>query len=267
MPLKTHGLVFLLIKVPLLVRDETRNSQMLKAVIFDMDGVIIDSHPAHREAWRVFLRSLGRTVSDAELDFVLDGRKRSEILRHFLGALSEDEIREYGEQKDKFFRQQSLEISLIPGVIELLTQLRKAGIATAVATSASENRTRRVLDQLQLARKFDAVVSGSDVARGKPDPAIYRVTCQKLGTSPRCAVAIEDAVSGIHAARAAGLVCIGLSGHQLPDTLRAAGATHVVGNFLDLSLTQLEAMIQGGDHSRLRQDTPPFVVSSVPDDF
>jgi HAD superfamily hydrolase (TIGR01509 family) len=215
----------------------------------------------------VFLRSLGKPVSDAELDFVLDGRKRSEILRHFLGDLSEDEIREYGEQKDKFFRQQSLEMRLIPGVAELLSQLRKAGIATAVATSASENRTQRVLDQLQLARKFDVVVSGNDVARGKPDPAIYRVTCQKLRTSPKCAVAIEDAVSGIRAALAAGLVCIGLCGHQLPDTLRAAGAMHVVRDFLDLSLTQLEAMIQGGDHCRLREDTPPFVVSSVPDDF
>jgi beta-phosphoglucomutase len=236
---------------------------MLKAVIFDMDGVIIDSHPAHREAWRVFLRNLGRTVSDAELDFVLDGRKRGEILCHFLGALSEDEIREYGEQKDKFFRQHSLEINLIPGVVELLSQLRNAAIATAVATSASENRTRRVLDQLQLARSFDIVVSGNDVVCGKPDPEIYRVTCQKLGTSPDCALAIEDAVSGIRAARAAGLMCIGLAGHQLPDVLRAAGATHVVRNFLDLSLTQLEEMVPGCAKSvRPSSSTPYPMISS-----
>lgn len=58
---------------------------MLSAVIFDMDGVIIDSHPAHRAAWRTFLREIGRKVTETELDFVLDGRKRSEILRHFLG--------------------------------------------------------------------------------------------------------------------------------------------------------------------------------------
>jgi len=218
---------------------------MLRAVIFDMDGVIIDSHPAHRRAWRAFLQSLGRPVSDAELNFVLDGRKRDEILRYFLGRLSEDEIREYGEQKDKFLREQSLAIRPIPGIIEFLGEVRKARLATAVATSGSENRTRRVLDELDLAEKFDVVSCGDQVRRGKPDPAIYRLTCQMLGIRPDCSLAIEDAVSGVKAARTAGLMCIAIAERELSETLRAAGATHVARNFIDLSVEQLQAMVPG----------------------
>jgi beta-phosphoglucomutase len=218
---------------------------MLKALIFDMDGVIIDSHPAHRRAWRAFLQSLGSPVSDAELNFVLDGRKRDEILRYFLGRLSEDEIREYGEQKEKFLREQSLAIRPIPGIIEFLGEVRKARLATAVATSASEYRTRRVLDELDLAEKFDVVSCGDEVRRGKPDPAIYRLTCQKLGIRPDRSLAIEDAVSGVKAARTAGLMCIAIAEQELSETLRAAGATHVARNFIDLSVEQLQAMVPG----------------------
>src|SRR6201987_2440949 len=115
---------------------------MLKSVIFDMDGVVIDSHPAHRQAWKTFLQTLDKTVSDTELNFVLDGRKRSEILRHFLGELSDDQIRELGNRKDEFFKKASLQPKLVPGVIQFLNSVRMSGMATALATSASESRTR-----------------------------------------------------------------------------------------------------------------------------
>jgi beta-phosphoglucomutase len=216
---------------------------MLKAVIFDMDGVIIDSHPTHREAWRTFLQTVGKPVSDAELDFVLDGRKRGEILRHYLGELSEEEVQQYGDRKDEFFRERSLQMKLIPGVIELLAQLQDAGIATAVATSASGSRARHVLDQLQLAEKFNVVVTGDDVACGKPDPSIYALTCERLNMAPGSSLAIEDAVSGIQAAIAAGLTCIGVAGAQLHDKLREAGAATVVENLVDLSVPKLESLL------------------------
>ncbi len=77
----------------------------VQGVIFDMDGVIVDSHPFHRRAWHKFLRSVGKDVSEEDLDFILDGRKRHEILRHFLGELSEPELANYGNCKDEFFQQ------------------------------------------------------------------------------------------------------------------------------------------------------------------
>src|SRR5437660_9476812 len=177
---------------------------MLRSVILDMDGVIIDSHPAHREAWKTFLQSLNRTVSDTELDFVLDGRKRAEILRHFLGELSDEQIRELGNRKDDFFKKASLQLKLVPGVVEFLSSVRRSGIFTAVATSASESRTRHTLEGLQLLDKFIVIVTGNDVAVGKPDPSIYSLACKRLNVGPGNALAIEDAVSGIKAAKAAG---------------------------------------------------------------
>jgi beta-phosphoglucomutase len=77
---------------------------MLRGIAFDMDGVIIDSHPAHRSAWKSFLESVGRETSDSELDFILDGRKREEILTHFLGELSPVRMKEYGNRKDELLR-------------------------------------------------------------------------------------------------------------------------------------------------------------------
>jgi HAD superfamily hydrolase (TIGR01509 family) len=215
---------------------------MLKGVIFDMDGVIIDSHPAHREAWRTFLLTLDRTVSDAELDFVLDGRKRDEILRHFLGELSDVQVREYGNRKDEFFRKASLQLKLVLGVVDFLSSVQNAGIAMGVATSASESRTRHTLESLQLLDKFEVIVTGNDVALGKPDPSIYSLACTQLNVAPGSALAIEDAVSGIRAARCAGLTCIAVASHQSRRKLRAAGAAQVIQNFVGLSLRDLELL-------------------------
>jgi beta-phosphoglucomutase len=215
---------------------------MLKSVIFDMDGVVIDSHPAHRQAWKTFLQTLDKTVSDTELNFVLDGRKRSEILRHFLGELSDDQIRELGNRKDEFFKKASLQPKLVPGVIQFLNSVRMSGMATALATSASESRTRHTLEHLRLLDKFAVIVTGDDVAFGKPDPTIYSLACKRLNLAPVSALAIEDAVSGIKAAKGAGLVCIAVAGHDSPKNLRAAGAAHVMKNFVDLSLSQLELL-------------------------
>jgi len=225
---------------------------MLRSVILDMDGVIIDSHPAHREAWKTFLQSLNRTVSDTELDFVLDGRKRAEILRHFLGELPDEQIRELGNRKDYFFRKASLQVKLIPGVVAFLSSVRKAGIVMSVATSASESRTRHTLETLQLLDKFEVIVTGNDVALGKPDPSIYSLACKRLSVAPRSALAIEDAVSGIKAARAAGVTCIAVADHQSRRTLRAAGAAHVIKNFVGLSVSQLELL-----HVNRSDSSPP----------
>jgi len=221
---------------------KNRKSQ-LRAVIFDMDGVIVDSHPAHRKAWRQFLRTFGREVSDVELDFILDGRKRADILRHFLGELSDVEVLEYGKRKDEFFRHSFSEVNLLPGVTELLDHLSSNGIATAIATSASENRTRSTLDRLRLTDRFSVIVTEGDVVRGKPDPAVYRLACQRLGVEARHALAIEDAASGIRAAKAANLVCIGVADRDRSEMLSSAGADRVMENFIGVSVDRLQDIL------------------------
>src|SRR6266481_6032598 len=118
------------------IQNRTHNFPEIHAVVFDMDGVLIDSHPAHREAWRSFLRTLNRDVPDGELNYILDGRKREDILRHFLGDLSAEQLHRYGSQKDAFFQKQTRQVSPMPGLLGFLSHLRKHRITLAIATSA-----------------------------------------------------------------------------------------------------------------------------------
>jgi beta-phosphoglucomutase len=214
----------------------------IRGVVFDMDGVLVDSHPTHRSAWKQFLQSVGRKTSEEELDFILDGRKREEILRYFLGELSEEQLREYGNRKDEMLRRLGNGIHPIEGVVDFLTSLRSAAFKTAIATSAGTTRTKGTLADLGLRDCFDAVITGDDVKVGKPDPAIYRMAAERLGEDPRFLLAIEDASSGVKAAIGAGLRCIGIASDSRADSLRSAGAILVVPHFRSLSMEALSAL-------------------------
>lgn len=230
-----------------MIAAQSLSQNIIQSVIFDMDGVVIDSHPAHRRAWQEFLRSLAKEVSDNEMDFILDGRKRPEILRHFLGEVSQSQLVEYGKRKDFFFQRMSLEVKPVAGIIDFIAGLRRNGIQLAIATSASETRTHSTLRRLDLIDHFSVVVTGNDVVDSKPDPAIYRLVCQKLHCEARHSVAVEDAESGIRAAKGAGLKCVGVAGSRCEEKLRSAGADHVIGNFVGFSFADLQNIVD--EHS------------------
>jgi HAD superfamily hydrolase (TIGR01509 family) len=209
-----------------------------------MDGVIVDSHPLHRVAWRQFLRAVSKDVDEEELDFVLDGRTRKEILLHFLGPLGDAQLDDYGRLKDELFRNLGDEMRLIPGVVEFLDHLSRAGIRMALATSASRRRACGTLTELGISHHFQTIVTGDDVAAGKPDPAIYRLAAELLQVPAESLLAVEDAVSGVKAATAAGLKCVGVGSATRAELLRAAGADPVIPDFRQLSVKQLEAGFQ-----------------------
>lgn len=211
----------------------------VRAVIFDMDGVLIDSHPAHRAAWAELLRTSGRSVSEDDLSFILEGRTRSAILRHFFGDLDEQQLSAHGQRKDEIFRSLEHTIAPLPGVLNFVKELEEAGVAIAVATSASEIRTFSTLERMGLGGCFEAVVTASDVPFGKPDPAVYRLACQQTNVSPDEAVAFDDAIAGVAAARSAGMRCIGVSNNGGSVTLVNAGAERVIPNFAGFGLNSL----------------------------
>lgn len=214
-----------------------------RAVIFDMDGVIIDSHPAHQKAWRLFLRSIGKEVSEQELTFILDGHKRNDILRHFLGELPEAELAHYGEVKDDFFRRSSLEVKPVPGILQFLLHLRCEGILLGLATSASASRSFSTLDRMRIRHYFNAIVTAADVSQGKPDPAVYRLASARLKIEPENVLVFEDAVSGILAGKQAGLRCAGVACSPRAEELLAAGAEFVIPDFRGLSLGNLKRVV------------------------
>ena len=220
------------------------SSQQLRGVIFDMDGVLVNSHGVHRRAWRLFFQTLGRDVPESELDFILDGRKRGDILRHFLGNCPDPELEEFGRRKDCIFRQMRLEIAPVPGVVRFVRELRRSGATLALATSASRSRACSTLAELGLQNCFAEVVTGEDVLLGKPDPGVYRLACQRMGIASESLLAVEDAISGIRAAIGAGLRCVGVALHETPENLTTAGAAYVVQDFETVSLHELECLLR-----------------------
>jgi beta-phosphoglucomutase len=226
---------------------------MLKSVIFDMDGVVIDSHPVHKKSWRLFLESIGKEVSDEDLDFVLEGSKREEILRHFLGNLREDQVYEYGMQKEALFRQQAIYLQPIPGFLDLLERITAAGISVALASSGSKSRVNYILDHLEVRKHFRAVVTGDEVKLGKPDPLIFTLAAKRLGVSPLAVLVAEDAVAGVQAAKAAGMKCLGIGPGSRAQILLRAGADHVVDDFRGLQPDDLERFHRNGHRTKVQQ--------------
>ena len=216
---------------------------MLKGVIFDMDGVIVDSHPVHKKTWRRFLELHGKHVAEEELNFIMDGRKRDEILRHFLGELSNEQIRTLGHEKELLFKEHAKSISMIEGLPEFLKQLARAEIKMAVASSGSASRVKDVLESLELRKYFPTVVTGDDVINGKPDPSIFRLASEWLQVQPFDALVFEDSVSGVKAARAAGIKCIGVATDGLTRMLASAGAIRTIPNYSNLYVSDLELIV------------------------
>jgi beta-phosphoglucomutase len=209
-----------------------------------MDGVLVDSHAAHKRAWQIFLDSVGRTVTENELEFIFDGRKREDILRYFLGKLSAEEIRRFGDQKEAFFREEAAELKTIRGVEEFLKDLEHEQLKLAVASAGSSSRVHYVLEQLRLQPYFDAIVSGDDVTLGKPNPAIFMLASVRLGVDTDRAIVFEDSVSGIKAAKAAGMKCVGIGNASRTDILLEAGADRVVADFTSFPVGRLHRLFQ-----------------------
>jgi len=204
---------------------------MLGGVIFDFDGVIADSHPAHMQAWKSFLLSRGKAVSDAELSFVREGAKREEILLHFLGALTPEQVANYGTEKDRLFRAHAGELKLVQGFAEFLLQLDAIRLPSAVASSGSRARVEHLLETFNLRGRFRAVVTGNEVDRGKPDPALFLLAAQALQVEPSRILVCEDAVAGVLAAKSAGMKCMGIAANGTGSMLKQAGADLVVNDF------------------------------------
>ena len=209
---------------------------MLAGVIFDFDGVIADSHPVHLRAWKTFLRSLGKDVQDDELAFVLEGSKREEILRHFVGNITEQQVRDFGAEKERLFQAIASELRTVRGFAEFLAQIETAGIPAAVATSGSRPRVERTLEKFALRDRFRAIVTGDDVPRGKPDPALFLLAARGLQTEVENILVCEDAVSGVVAARAAGMKCLAVAANSRAARLKEAGASIIVEDFTQTTL-------------------------------
>jgi beta-phosphoglucomutase len=198
---------------------------MALAVIFDMDGVLVDSFDAHREAWKAMADSEGLPFDPAAFT-ALFGRTSREVIAGLWGEgrYTDREIAALDDRREAAYRNViRANFPAMPGALDLIRALRDDGFRLALGSSGPPENAALVLDQLGARALFDAVVTGGDVQRGKPDPEVFLTAADRLGVAPmRCAV-IEDAPAGIAAANAGYMLSIGLaSTGRTPQSLSAA---------------------------------------------
>ena len=183
------------------------------AVLWDLDGTLVDSGEYHWRAWRDTMRAQGIDLPYAQF-LGSFGQKNDTILTSWMGArATPDVIRRIGEAKELLYRQLALAEGLapLPGAADWVERLHREGWRQAIASSAPAENVRVMLGALKLERYFQAIASAEDVTAGKPDPQVFLTAAAKLGAAPSACVVVEDAAAGIEAARRAGMKCVGVN--------------------------------------------------------
>jgi beta-phosphoglucomutase len=214
------------------------------AVIFDVDGVLVDSYQAHFLSWRQLFGEMGIDYSEKEFAAGF-GRTSREILRDkFWDRISEEQIRQFDERKENFYRDAFRECFVaVDGAVELVNDLSADGFMLAVGSSGPTANVDLALELLGIHSRFTVKVTGADVTRGKPDPQMFQLAAERLGAPPSLCAVIEDAVHGITAANRAGMASIALIGTATREKLSQARL--VVDRLSELSPRRIRELIRG----------------------
>lgn len=196
--------------------------------IFDWDGVVIDSHSAHEESWRLLFAEIGRPM---QRDFFKRtfGMRNQQIIPSWFDFVRVDdlaEIKRLGDRKEELYREilRRDGIEPLPGVLPLLRELRSLGIPRAVGSSTPRVNIDFVAGAAGLEGLFDAFVTAEEVALGKPDPQVFLKAAEKIGRDPARCVVLEDAHVGIEAGQRAGMKVVAVATTHSPEALGAADA-------------------------------------------
>jgi len=193
---------------------------MNRAVLWDMDGTLVDSAEYHWQAWRDTMSREGSPITHEQF-LATFGQRNDSILKQWLGEKATSEsIQSIGDAKEALYRQHVREHGLapLPGALEWVALLHRQGWKQAIASAAPRANVETILDVLHVSRCFQAIVSADDVHRGNPDPEVFLIAASKLSVVPEHCIVVEDAQHGIEAACAAGMKSIGVSqnGKHLP---------------------------------------------------
>jgi beta-phosphoglucomutase family hydrolase len=205
-----------------------------RAVVFDMDGVLVDSGAHHRDAWRATFHDLGVTPP-TEFWRITIGRPADEAVALLVDGVDRAEARRLAEVKRGHYTRLARRGTVpVAGIAAFVDALAREHVPRAVATSATRRDLERALGELGLRRRFDVVVTADDVRWGKPHPEVYLKAAAGLAVDPSACVVFEDAVVGVQAARAAGMRVIGVTSAHTGDELVGAGAERAVPDFEDV---------------------------------
>ena len=191
-----------------------------RAVLWDMDGTLIDSEELHWVSWRDTMAREGVVIAREQF-LASFGQRNDSIIPRWLGSASSPErVHAIGNAKEEMYRRLVRErgISPLPGVSDWLHRLRQEGWMQAIASAAPRANVLAILESLSAVDLFQGIVAAEDVHRGKPDPEVFLTAAKRVGATPDRCIVVEDAVAGIEGARNAGMRSIGVShnGKHLP---------------------------------------------------
>lgn len=227
----------------------TSQDKSARGIIFDLDGVLVDSESLKAEAHAAAVASFGGQVDPLFYGTVMGGSHAYVRSVYFREAGIDPGPEEYSRRyREEYERLLDGGLRPFPGVLEMLDQLRRRDLRLAVATSSTHWMVDRVFSMVELAPYFDAVIAADDVTRHKPDPEPYLVALEKLGLEAASALVVEDSVTGLTAAARAGVRAIAYR-HALNATHDLSTAAGILDSFVpaDQTAARLEAFLLTGE--------------------
>ena len=219
---------------------------MLKAVLFDMDGVIVDTEPLHHKAYYQLFTSLGLDVP-IELYQSFTGQSTlnvcKKLVEHFGLSSNPDELKKIKQTNFIKIFGNDTSLQLIDGVLDLIKEYHSNGLTLILASSASHNTINNVFSKFKLDQYFEAKISGSDFEKSKPHPAIFIKAAKLSGYPTENCMVIEDSTNGIKAAKAANIYCVGFkSPHSLNQDY--SNADKVITSFSEIDYNTMLGIFQ-----------------------
>ncbi len=193
-----------------------------KGAIFDLDGVIVDTVPLHFKAWQKMFSEYGKKFTFEDYKEKVDGIPRINGAKAILSELSEKELETAALKKQEYFLKFLEEegVKVYQSTLSLIKELKKKGIKIAVVSSSKN--CRNILKKAGIEHLFEVIITGLDIKKGKPDPEIFLLACQKLKLEPSECIVFEDAILGVESAKNANMKCVGIDRYNNPERLKKA---------------------------------------------
>jgi beta-phosphoglucomutase family hydrolase len=215
----------------------------LKAVLFDIDGTLLDNNDFHKKAWMEYLKGEGKEISDEEFKDKISGRTNLDAVQHIYDKeMSVEEAEKYYLKKEEIYRKlYEPHIAPINGLIDFLKQLQESNITMALATSGIQVNIDFMFEHIPIKQYFKTIIQAKDIENGKPDPEIFIKTAEALHIPAKNCVVFEDSTSGVEAGKAAKMKVVALTTTHTPEELDKADL--VIDDYTGITVDRLRTLL------------------------
>ena len=215
----------------------------LKAVLFDLDGTLLDNNDYHLKAWKQYLKDNKKEISDEDYKENISGRTNKDAVEHIYNKkMSEEEAAQYYLKKEEIYRTiYEPVIGPIAGLPEFLQELEDNNIIMAIATSGIQENIDFMFEHVPIKKFFKKIIKANDIEKGKPDPEIFLKAAEELGVPPKNCVVFEDSISGVQAGKAANMRVVALTTTHSKEELKEADL--VIEDYKELDFKRLSSIL------------------------